>query len=224
MAWPTYPRTTEKPAPSATVCTAKPTSWRRLPSTSWPIPAYRLSSVTRRSFSTFGGTSPTATVTAASPWYPSMIAPQSSEMMSPSLMTYGPGMPWTMTLLGDVQMTAGKPWYPRKLDRLPVARAPPGPACPVVPSWCRLDTGRGDLQHLGHDPAGLAHLGYLVRPAPHRPRLRQTGPCPRPCLAGGPLRRPPPAPLTLSTSPTASTAASKPRSRYQSMRGAVAVS
>ena len=39
-------RTTEKPAASATCWTARPTSWRRLPTVSCSMPAYRLASVT----------------------------------------------------------------------------------------------------------------------------------------------------------------------------------
>ncbi len=55
-------------------------------------------------------TSPTAAVKAASPCQPSTMAPQSMEMMSPSSSTVGPGMPCTMTSLGDAQITAGNPW------------------------------------------------------------------------------------------------------------------
>ena len=56
-------------------------------------------------------TSPTGTVIAASACQPSMMAPQSSEMMSPSSSTVASsGMPWTTTEFGEVQITAGKPW------------------------------------------------------------------------------------------------------------------
>ena len=55
--------------------------------------------------------SPIGTVIAASACQPSMIAPQSIERMSPSSSTtVSLGMPCTITSLGDVQMTAGKPW------------------------------------------------------------------------------------------------------------------
>jgi len=42
MPWPTYSRTTENPAPSATVCTAVPMSCSRLPSTMAAMPASEL--------------------------------------------------------------------------------------------------------------------------------------------------------------------------------------
>ena len=87
MAWPTYSRTTENPLLSATCWTARPTSWRRLPSRSWSIPAHRLRSVTSMRRAASAETWPMAIVNAASPWYPSMIAPQSTDRMSPSSRT-----------------------------------------------------------------------------------------------------------------------------------------
>ena len=84
MAWPTYSLTTEKPAASATSWTARPTSWRRFPAVSCSIPAHRLRSVTSIRRVACGETSPIPMVKAASPWYPSMMAPQSIERMSPS--------------------------------------------------------------------------------------------------------------------------------------------
>jgi hypothetical protein len=68
------------------------------------------SSVTRISSVTSEGTSPIATVMAASPCQPSTIAPQSIEMMSPSRSTREPGMPWTTSSLTDAQITPVKPW------------------------------------------------------------------------------------------------------------------
>jgi hypothetical protein len=63
---------------------------------------------------------PTPAVNAASPCHPSTIAPQSIEMMSPSRRTYGPGIPCTITSLGEAQITPGKvPRYPRKFERAP---------------------------------------------------------------------------------------------------------
>ena len=53
---------------------------------------------------------PTGIVIAASPCQPSMIAPQSIDTMSPSSITRSPGMPCTITSLGEMQATAGKPW------------------------------------------------------------------------------------------------------------------
>ena len=62
MAWPTYSRTTEKPAASATSWTARPTSWRRFPGRSCSMPANRLASVTSISRVASADTSPTAAV------------------------------------------------------------------------------------------------------------------------------------------------------------------
>ncbi len=74
------------------------------------MPRHSASSVTRMSSVTSSGTSPIATVVAASPCQPSTIAPQSIEMMSPSRSTRVPGMPCTTWSLTDVQMTPVKPW------------------------------------------------------------------------------------------------------------------
>ena len=49
-------------------------------------------------------------VMAASACQPSMMAPQSIETMSPSSSTRSSGMPCTITSLGEMQATAGKPW------------------------------------------------------------------------------------------------------------------
>ena len=51
---------------------------------------------------------PTPTVTAASPCHPATIAPQSTEMMSPSRnRRCGLGMPCTISSFTEVQMAAG---------------------------------------------------------------------------------------------------------------------
>ena len=110
MAWPTYSRTTENPAASATVCTAWPMSVSRWPSSIWSMAAQRARSVTSISRCASFETSPMAMVKAASPWYPSTIAPQSIDRMSPSANRYSPGMPCTIMPFGDVQITAGNPW------------------------------------------------------------------------------------------------------------------
>ena len=68
MACPTYSRTTENPAPSATSWTARPTSWRRFPLRNCSIPAHRLRSVVSMSRAASADTSPMAMVKAASPW------------------------------------------------------------------------------------------------------------------------------------------------------------
>ena len=110
MPWPTYSRTTEKPADSAMPSTAAPTSPRRLPSTTCSIAASSDLRVTSMSRFDSSSTSPTGTVTAASACHPSTIAPQSTDRMSPSSSTTESlGIPCTMTSLGDVHTTAGNP-------------------------------------------------------------------------------------------------------------------
>ncbi len=70
MAWPTYSRTTLKPAASATSWTARPISFRELPLVICSIPAQRLRSVTSSSFWASLEMVPMPMVKAASPWYP----------------------------------------------------------------------------------------------------------------------------------------------------------
>jgi hypothetical protein len=69
-------------------------------------------SVTRSSAATSAGTSPTATVMAASPCQPRTIAPPSIDTMSPSRSVRRPGVPCTTSSFTDVQMTPGKPGTP----------------------------------------------------------------------------------------------------------------
>ena len=71
------------------------------------MPAASDASVTSISRAASRLISPTPTVKAASPCQPSMMAPQSIEMMSPSSSRRGPGMPWTITSLGEAQITPG---------------------------------------------------------------------------------------------------------------------
>jgi len=71
------------------------------------MPAHSAPSVTSISRRTSSGTSPIATVIAASPCQPSTIAPQSIEITSPSTSSRGPGMPCTTSSLTDAQMVAG---------------------------------------------------------------------------------------------------------------------
>ena len=54
------------------------------------------------------GASPQATESPLSAHQPSRISPQSSETRSPSLITWGPGMPWTTWSLIDTQSELGK--------------------------------------------------------------------------------------------------------------------
>jgi hypothetical protein len=66
----------------------------RPPGRIWEIPASSESSVTRISFSASAeGGSPTNTVTAESPWYPSQIAPKSRDRRSPWARARSPGIP-----------------------------------------------------------------------------------------------------------------------------------
>ncbi len=84
----------------------------RPPSRAAAIPAHRASSVTRISSETSGGTSPIATVIAASPCQPSTMAPQSMEITSPSTSTRLPGMPCTTSSLTEAQIVAGNGGWP----------------------------------------------------------------------------------------------------------------
>ena len=75
------------------------------------IPAHIASSATAVILSSAGSTSPTGTVTAASPCQPSSTAPQSIEIRSPSRSTCcGDGMACTTCWLTEEQIDAGKPW------------------------------------------------------------------------------------------------------------------
>ena len=74
------------------------------------MPRHMACRVTSESAVTSAGTSPTATVVAASPCQPSTIAPQSMEMTSPSASTRSPGMPCTTSSLTEAQIDPGKPW------------------------------------------------------------------------------------------------------------------
>ena len=76
------------------------------------IPATRDASVTSMRRWASGSICPTPAVKAASPCQPSMMAPQSMEMMSPSSSRYGPGMPCTITSFGEAQITPGKGGWP----------------------------------------------------------------------------------------------------------------
>ena len=74
------------------------------------MPACSEASVTSISRWASGVMSPTPMVNAASPCQPSTMAPQSIEMMSPSRSGRSSGMPCTIMLFGEAQITAGKPW------------------------------------------------------------------------------------------------------------------
>ncbi len=80
------------------------------PSRAAANPRHIASSVTRISSSASSGTSPTATVIAASPCQPSTMAPQSIETTSPSSITRSPGMPCTTSSFTETQMLPVKPW------------------------------------------------------------------------------------------------------------------
>ena len=61
------------------------------------------------SFCAVGEIAPHAKVAAQSPVNPPLVAPASTETMSPSFSTRLPGMPWMMTSLTEMQVLAGKP-------------------------------------------------------------------------------------------------------------------
>ena len=84
MPWPVYSRTTEKPAASATAARPRRCRTADPPGTIARMPAASDASVTSISRAASGSIVPTPAVKAASPCQPSMIAPQSIEMMSPS--------------------------------------------------------------------------------------------------------------------------------------------
>src|SRR5215475_1678217 len=87
------------------------------------IPAHIASSAASAIRSNSGFTSPTPTVMAASPCHPSTIAPQSSEMRSPSASTAAcDGMACTTCSFTDEQIVAGNPWYPLNDGTAPAAR------------------------------------------------------------------------------------------------------
>ena len=111
MAWPTYSRTTENPAASATSWTARPTSWRRLPERSCSIPAHRLCSVTSISRVGLGRDLPDThgvggVAVVALDDGPAVDRDDVALVEDDRLA----GMPCTIIELGEVQITAGKPW------------------------------------------------------------------------------------------------------------------
>ena len=103
------PTPSRSPAASAAVCTACEMSdepavgpHRRDPGLQRRLAGRRQGQVGRRT------TAPTAMVTAASPCQPSRIAPQSTEIRSPSASTWrGAGMPCTICSFTDAQIDAG---------------------------------------------------------------------------------------------------------------------
>ena len=107
---PASKRKTEKPAARTTSSEAAPRSPRRASTFIALIDASSARRVTSSSRLDSSSISPTGTVTAASACQPSMMAPQSIETMSPAASRRGPGMPCTITSLGDVHTTAGNPW------------------------------------------------------------------------------------------------------------------
>ena len=88
------------------------------------MPASSDSSVTRTSFSASSEGAPaTKTLTAESAWYPSHTAPTSSFSTSPGAsVRFGLGIPWTTSLLSDVQMVPGNPRYPLNEGTAPQSR------------------------------------------------------------------------------------------------------
>ena len=99
----------EKPSDSTCCWIAAETSPRWLPGRTWSAPAKSAAWVTSSSLRASGWTGPTDTVVAASATQPSLVTPTSSEMTSPRLSSYGPGMPCTTIEFGDAQIDPGKP-------------------------------------------------------------------------------------------------------------------
>src|SRR4051794_9023489 len=79
------------------------------------------------------------TVIAASATQPSLVTPTSSEMTSPRLSSYGPGMPWTTIEFGEAQIEPGKPRYPLNDASAPWAAmkrsAASSSSAVVTPGW-----------------------------------------------------------------------------------------
>ena len=129
MAWPTYSRTTENPAASATVCTAWPMSDSRLPSTICVDAGPQGSSVTSSSRGASsadlcrrGGEGGVAVVPVDD--RPAVDRDDVALLRA----AYGPGMPWTIIELGDVQITPGTAvGSPGSSSGRPGGRAPPEP-------------------------------------------------------------------------------------------------
>src|SRR2546421_4540314 len=130
MPCPPYPRTIpyRPPAPridasiaaEMSVSRPRPVRSARAPAA---IPAHIESSATRIMRVILGSISPTPTVIAASPCQPSRIAPQSSEITSPSRRTcFGDGIACTICSFTLEQIVAGNPWYPLKDGTAPASR------------------------------------------------------------------------------------------------------
>ena len=109
MPWPTSDLTIDMPGASTCFCTAWETSPSRLPTRHCSTAANSAPSVTSKSFSATGETSPTGKVRAASATQPSFTTPMSTLKMSPRDSLKRPGMPWTTMSFGDEQIEPGKP-------------------------------------------------------------------------------------------------------------------
>ena len=68
------------------------------------------------------------------------------------------GMPWTTSLLTEVQSTAGKPWYPLNADLAPSSSIFASAALLQVHRGCAATTSGASLMHLAQHLAGAAHL------------------------------------------------------------------
>jgi hypothetical protein len=93
------------------LCTACEMSVSRASGAITAMPACRAASQAADSARSASVTAPTGRVTAASPCQPSRMAPQSTEIRSPSASTCSAdGMPCTICSFTEAQMVAGKPW------------------------------------------------------------------------------------------------------------------
>ena len=166
MAWPTYSRTTLNPAASAT-------RLHRVADVADAVAGHHLGDAgvqarprSRRSAAAASGVmSPTPMVKAASPCQPSMMAPQSIEMMSPSRRRSVVG-----DAVHDHVVRRGADHRREAVVAEEVRAWRPGGRCTSRPmaSSSRVvtpgrDGGADALVHLGHDPSGPAHDRDLGR-------------------------------------------------------------
>ncbi len=103
-----YSALSRSAAPAIADWTANEMSESRPPGRAAAIPASRAASHAAESARSTSDTAPTGIVTAASPCQPSRIAPQSTEIRSPSASTRAAeGMPCTICSLTEAQIDAG---------------------------------------------------------------------------------------------------------------------
>ena len=226
-AWPSRwrgPRTRgprENPAASATSWTARPISCRRLPLVICSIPAHRLRSVTSMQLLGLlgdvadahgeGGVAVVALDDGAAvdgEDVPLLEHVGAGDAVDDHVV--GRGADHGREAVVAEEVRGGAP----ALEDLAGHRVELGGGHPG------LGGGPGGLVHLGHDLAGPAHLGQLLGVAPHRRLPLLVLPA-----AGAGRRWPrPPGAVTASGEPVPLISASRLRSLYQSISGAVSAS